>query len=277
MPTSDHPWTRPADGTAAGVEASVLLDPPVTLRAIPRPSDRLSVSVVIPALNEERNIGWVLRRIPDSVDEVVLIDGLSRDATIEVARMIMPQVVVVHELTPGKGSALRAGFEAASGDVVIMLDADASMDPAEIPDFVRVLEDGYDVAKGSRFLPGARTDDMTLLRHVGNAGLLRLANFLYRTSHSDLCYGYLGFRRSALDRMQADAPGFEIEMQLVARMSRAGLRVGEVPSHEFQRMHGASNLRTFRDGFRVLWTMLREARWRPRQAQPHQAPPLRAR
>lgn len=232
-----------------------------------RPSDlrteTLRVSVVIPARDEERNIGWVLRRMPDLVDEVILVDGLSRDATIEVARKILPEVVVVHELTPGKGSALRAGFAAARGDIVVMMDADGSMDPTDIPDFVRPIMSGRDVAKGSRFAPNGGTDDMTLLRRAGNAGLLWLSNRLYRTSHTDLCYGFAAFRRSALERLSADAAGFEIEMQLVARSTRAGLDVVEVASFERERMHGASNLRTFRDGWRVLRTMIGERRWRP--------------
>ena len=232
------------------------------------------ISVVIPARDEEHNIAWVLARIPDHVDEVILVDGLSRDATIEVAKMVMPTVRIVHQLDPGKGSALRAGFESATGDVIVMLDGDGSMDPAEIPSFVDALVADYDVAKGSRFLPGAGTADITPLRRFGNAGLLRLANALYRTRHSDLCYGYVAFRRDALASLRADARGFEIEMQLVARMATAGLRVTEIPSYEHARRHGASSLRTFRDGWRVLITMLFELGWRPADAETGVKEPL---
>ena len=218
---------------------------------------------MIPAKDEERNIAWVLNRMPATVDEVILVDGLSRDATVDVARMVMPQVVIVHELKPGKGNALLAGFAAASGDIVVMLDADGSMDPAEIPQFVEALRDGRDVAKGSRFLPGGDTHDMTLMRRIGHVGLLSLANILYRTRHTDLCYGYVAFQRRALESLSASAPGFEIEMQLVARISKAQLGVIELASIEYARRHGNSNLRVIRDGWRVLWTMLRELRWRP--------------
>src|SRR5262245_33168514 len=182
---------------------------------------RARVSVVIPARDEEKNIGWVLRRMPDSVDEVILVDGLSRDATIEVAQMVLPQVVIVHEMQPGKGNALRAGFEAATGDVVVMIDADGSMDPADIPTFLDAIAAGHDVAKGSRFASSAAgSDDISRLRMWGNAGLLLLANLLYRTRHTDLCYGFLAFRKEALRVIGADAGGFEIEMQLVARATR---------------------------------------------------------
>ena len=224
------------------------------------------ISVVIPARDEEKNIGWVLGRMPESIDEVILVDGLSRDDTIEVARMVLPQVVIVHEMNPGKGNALRAGFEAATGDVVVMIDADGSMDPADIPSFTDAIAAGHDVAKGSRFASsGAGSDDISRLRMWGNAGLLLLANLLYRTRHTDLCYGFVAFRRDALRVIRADASGFEIEMQLVARATRAGLRVVEVANYEHARMHGTSNLRTVRDGWRVLKTLLGELRWRPRE------------
>ncbi|HEX7069393.1 MAG TPA: glycosyltransferase family 2 protein, partial [Rhodothermales bacterium] len=135
-----------------------------------------AVSVVIPAKNEVRNIGWVLERIPTYVDEVIIVDGLSSDGTLDVARMLMPNIVEVHERRPGKGAALRAGFAAATGDYVVMLDADGSMDPAEIDRYVERLDEGYDLVKGSRFLPGGGSVDITRLRAIGNAGLLGLAN-----------------------------------------------------------------------------------------------------
>jgi len=224
---------------------------------------RSSVSVVIPAKNEAGNLPWVLPRIPDLVDEVILVDGLSSDQTVAVARMVRTDVVVIHERRPGKGVALRTGFEAARGDLIVMLDADCSMDPAEIPAYVELLGNGYDMVKGSRFLPHGDSADMTPLRKAGNKGLLIMANLLFGSRHTDLCYGFMAFRRSLLESMQLDADGFEIEMQLVARATVLGARVAETPSFEAERMYGNSNLNTFRDGWRVLRTMLRERLWRP--------------
>jgi glycosyltransferase involved in cell wall biosynthesis len=252
--------TAQATSAPQSVRTGFVPAAPAPIHPPPRPR----VSVVIPALDEEQNIGWVLRRMPDSVDEVIVVDGLSRDATIEVARMILPQVVIVHEMNPGKGNALRAGFEAATGDVVVMIDADGSMDPADIPSFLDAIAAGHDVAKGSRFASSvAGSDDISRLRMWGNAGLLLVANLLYRTRHTDLCYGFVAFRKDALRVIRADASGFEIEMQLVARATRARLRVIEVANHEHARMNGTSNLRTVRDGWRVLMTLLGELRWRP--------------
>jgi hypothetical protein len=134
------------------------------------------------------------------------------------------------------------------------------MDPAEIPLFVEALAEGSDVVKGSRFLEGGGTTDMTSLRRLGNAALIKLANFLLGTSYSELCYGYMAFRRSRLEELDLRSSGFEIETEVVVNASRAGLTVTEIPSFESPRRFGTSNLNTFRDGWRVLTTLLRQVR-----------------
>jgi hypothetical protein len=221
------------------------------------------VSVVIPARNEARNISWVLENMPLDVDEVVLVDGRSTDLTIEVALAIRPDTVVVQDDAPGKGCAIRKGIETATGDFVVMLDADGSMDPTEISRFIEPLRDGHDLVRGSRFLPGGGTSDMSRLRSAGNGGLLLLTRILYGVKRSDLCYGYAAFRRTKILALDLSATGFEIEAQLFLRAERAGLAVAEVPSFEAMRRAGTSNLHTFRDGWRVLRTIFAERRRAP--------------
>lgn len=225
------------------------------MNASPLPT---GVSVVIPAKNEARNIGWVLGRMPSVVDEVIIVDGLSTDGTLEVAKSIDPDVVVIHEMRPGKGAAMRAGMSAARGEFIVLLDADGSMDPVEIERYVDQLALGFELVKGSRKLPGGGSSDLTPLRDFGNARLLDLANLLFRTDFTELCYGFVALRRSAIAALQLDADGFEIETQIVTRAVRAGLRIVEVPSMEAPRRFGQSNLNTFRDGWRVLRTILAE-------------------
>jgi glycosyltransferase involved in cell wall biosynthesis len=235
-----------------------------------------TVSVVIPALNEERNIAWVLGRLPDCVDEVIVVDGRSTDSTIEVALATRPDTRIVEEKSPGKGAALRAGFTHARGDRVVMLDADGSMEPGEIGRYLARLEQGFDLVKGSRFLPGGGTTDISRLRVIGNFGLLTLTNLLYGCRFTELCYGYMAFRRSAIPLLRLTADGFEIETQIIANALRAGLRVAEVPSFEAARRFGESNLRTFRDGSRVLRELIkaRLSAWPPTPAGTAPARPL---
>lgn len=221
-----------------------------------------TISVVLAAKNESRNIEWVLSRIPDNVDQVVLVDGLSHDQTIEIAQMVKPDLCVVHEERRGKGVAVRSGFAAATGDFVVMLDADGSMAPSEIQSFVERLALGYDMVKGSRFMKGGGSTDITPFRKYGNRALLGLFNALFATRFTDLCYGYVAIRRSALERLDLSAVGFDIEAELVAQASRRGMRILEVASNESPRRHGASNLNAVRDGFRILGRIFAE-RFRP--------------
>ena len=221
----------------------------------PRPA-HVHVSVVVPAMNEEKNIGWVLERMPANVDEVILVDGNSKDETVAVSRAIRPDIRVVGQDRPGKGAALRAGFAAARGDYIVMIDADRSMDPAEIQRYLDMLDDGHDLVKGSRFLDDGGTTDMEFIRKLGNGVLRGLVNGLFRTDFTDLCYGFFAFRSDRLDDMALRSDGFEIETELVVRAIKAGLRIGEVPSFESPRAYGESNLNTWRDGTRVLRTLL---------------------
>jgi glycosyltransferase involved in cell wall biosynthesis len=233
------------------------LKPNVRPQATPPPVSP-SVSVVIPTLNEAMNLPWVLRRMPSYVDEVVIVDGRSLDGTVDVARALRLDVVVVSEPRPGKGNAVRAGFAAASGDIIVMLDGDGSMDPQEIGWLVTPLQHEYDFVKGSRYVTGGGSDDITWLRSTGNRMLTALANAVLHSDFSDLCYGYIALRRECVEILELKSDGFEIETELIVRASRAGLRIAEVPSHELSRISGNSNLNTFRDGWRVLLTLARE-------------------
>ncbi|HXA59202.1 MAG TPA: glycosyltransferase family 2 protein [Streptosporangiaceae bacterium] len=215
-----------------------------------------TVTAVIPTLNEADNLRWLLPRLT-SVDEVVIVDGQSSDGTAEIARLLRPDATIIVEPPTGKGTAMRTGMAAATSEVLIMLDADGSMDPAEFDAFLALLCRGFDFVKGSRYACGGGSDDLTGLRSVGNKWLTRLANGLYRGGWSDLCYGYIGIRRSAVDRLALKSTGFEIETEMCVNAVRAGLKMAEVASHESNRRHGESNLNTFRDGWRVLRTMLR--------------------
>ncbi len=222
------------------------------------PTGTPKVSVIVPTLNEAANLPIVFGMLPEGLHEVIVVDGRSTDDTIEVARRLRPDVRIVLEERPGKGHALAAGFAAATGDILVMLDADGSADPAEIERYIQPLLEGADFAKGSRFLPGGGSSDITPLRRLGNAVLCAITNHWFGTSYSDLCYGYNAFWRHCLPAMDVDCAGFEVETLINIRIAKAGLKIAEVPSFEFDRIHGESNLNALRDGIRVLRTILRE-------------------
>jgi len=219
---------------------------------------RPALTVVVPTRNERRNIELVLQALPAAVEEVIVIDASDDDETMRAARRAWPGAVVERQVGIGKGAALQQGFALARGWSIAMLDGDGSMNPAEIKRFVRLLDDGFEFVKGSRFITGGGSTDMTRFRKLGHAGLLRVANMLLRAHYTDLCYGYCAFRREALARLELSAQGFDIEMQIVARAALAGLRIAEVPSFEDVRLEGRSKLHPIRDGTYILRTLLRE-------------------
>ena len=229
------------------------------------------VSVVMPTLNEAHNLKHVLPQIPNDVFEVILVDGGSVDDTISVGRQLRSDLRVVHQTRRGKGNAIACGFAAARGDVIVMLDADGSADPGEIPAFVDALLQGAHLAKGTRCALGGGSEDITRIRQWGNYWLNRLVNAHYGTRYTDLCYGYTAMWRAIvpwlLDEevvrelgMSEDSltmrpvmpsrwgDGFEIETLINVRVSMLGLTVREVGSMELRRIHGHSNLNAFRDG-----------------------------
>jgi glycosyltransferase involved in cell wall biosynthesis len=217
-----------------------------------------SVSVVIPAKNEARNLEHVFGTIPEWVNEIVLVDGHSTDDTVAVAQMLHPEVHIVHQQGRGKGDALQAGFAAAHGEIIVMMDADGSTDGKEIPRFVAALTTGADFAKGSRFASGGGSDDITFSRHLGNKVLSGLVNALFGTRYTDLCYGYNAFWAKHLDKLDLDCDGFEVETVMNVRAAKAGLAIQEIPSYEYLRLHGLSNLKVVRDGMRIAKFIFRE-------------------
>lgn len=218
----------------------------------------LEVSVVIAAMNEAENLPYVFSRLPEGLHEVILVDGHSADDTVGVARRLRPDVRILTQSGRGKGNAMAEGFDACTGEIIVALDADGSTDPAEIPRFVSALCNGADFVKGSRFAQGGSSTDITRTRSLGNRMLGAFVNTLYGTRYTDLCYGYNAFWARCLPYMRVDCDGFEVETLINVRIAKAGLIVHEVPSFEQVRLHGESNLRTIRDGSRVLRTIVRE-------------------
>ncbi len=216
------------------------------------------VSVVIPTLNERKNIAKLLRRLKSELEglsyEIIVVDGHSNDGTARIAKSFGAKVLYD---SFGKGSALVKGMYAAKGSIVISMDADLSNKPQEMPLLIAGIKAGYDVCMGSRFLTGGGSEDMPALRVFGNKVFVHMVNLLYGARYTDLCYGYRSFSRKALRILKLEEKGFGIETEISIKAKKSGLKVLEVPSYEKRRANGEAKLRTVRDGFRILKTIIK--------------------
>lgn len=224
------------------------------------------ISIIIPTLNEAGNLPYVLNTIPTWVDEIVIVDGRSKDDTLRVAKVLAPTIRIIKETRPGKGAAMRAGFEAATGDFIIALDADGSMDGGEIGKFRDAMLAGAEYVKGTRFGPGGGSADITRFRRLGDSGICFLVRVLYGAKYTDATYGYVGIRADCVSKLGIDSDGFEVETLIGIRARRARLRTAEVPCFEANRIHGTSNLHAARDGLRIFRVIIGERFRRNRHA-----------
>ena len=238
-----------------------MTEPSDTVLILPASSGATAgvVSVVIPCLNESEHIEECIRRARDVIaaagltGEVIVVDNASTDESGALARRA--GATVVDEPRRGYGSAYLAGFAAASGEYIVMIDADLSYDFAEIPAFVRELADGADFVIGNRMAsiqPGAMP---WLNRYIGNPVLSGFLNGIYRTSVDDAHCGMRALRRDALPALRLRSTGMEFASEMVIRASKEKLDVRQIPIALYPRS-GDSKLSPFRDGWRHVRLML---------------------
>jgi glycosyltransferase involved in cell wall biosynthesis len=223
------------------------------------PPERISVSLVIPTLNEADGLREILPRLPDLISELIVVDGGSTDGSCAVVAELRPDALVLGQEGRGKGNAIKDGLAIARGDIIVTMDADGSMRPEDIPRFIERLLDGHDFVKGSRELPGAGSDDFTLVRRMGNTGLTWVANRIFGTHYTDLTFGFNAYWRRALRNPECLADGFQFEIQAAVRAGKAGLRTSEVSTHEDARVGGHSKLNAMSDGWKILKLIVGEA------------------
>ncbi len=220
------------------------------------------ISVVVPTLNEEKNIPTFLSDVRKTLKdmraehEIIVVDGYSSDRTVKIARRFGARILFDNS---GKGSALRKGMKAAKGGVVVTMDADCSHRSKELGLLVEGVNCGYDVCMGSRFIQGGGTEDMQWYRKIGNKFFVRIVNALWGMNYSDLCYGYRSFKKASIKKLNLMSDGFGIETEIAIKAAKLRMRVLEVPSFEKKRADGRAKLNTFRDGLVILKTIIKEA------------------
>jgi len=220
------------------------------------------VSVVIPAMNEEGTLGLVLADLFAAIKdihgyefEVLCVDDHSTDSTKQVAESFGARVIQ-NTRKPGKGMALRAGFEAASGDLIAMMDADYSHRPEDLPIFLAALKDGIGLVIGSRVVGGS--EEYTHIRALGNVFLSTCLGLATRRYLSDALNGYKVFRRDIFTDFVYTSTAFEIEIEIIANTMRKGYRIVEVSSHERSRSGGVAKSKVIRHGTRFLARIIYE-------------------
>lgn len=232
------------------------------------------ISVVIPAKNEARNITRIIPRIPEFIDEILLVTSSKNDTTLDflATSVYDDKLICLIQPNVGKGDAQKAGIKRATGDYICMIDGDGSVNLNEIEYLLDLLIlENFDLVKGSRYLKSGGSEDLTNFRSWGNLFLTKITNLLFSQKWSDLAYGFVAYKNNTIKELDLQTypkmrclsgynygDGFELETVILTRMSRMGYKIGEFPSFELKRIDGFSNLRAIRDGFRLLFAIVYE-------------------
>ncbi|MBI4778665.1 glycosyltransferase family 2 protein [Candidatus Desantisbacteria bacterium] len=218
-----------------------------------------SVTVIIVAKDEEGGIAGIVEQVKPYADEVLVVDGHSKDKTREFAGQAGARVIL--DNGKGKGAAYKAGAEAASNNILVFIDADGSHEPSDIPKLVQQITCRQaDMVVASRMMGGSdefHGNIFNYIRMVGGGLITLIINLRYNTQLTDVLNGFRAIKKDVFFSLTLRANDFDIEQEMVIRCLRMGFKVKDVASHEYERKWGRSKLPTFRKIHVFLWRMVR--------------------
>lgn len=220
----------------------------------------MKISIIIPVFNEEQTIAEIIRQVQavkGLKKEIIVVDDCSTDGTMKVIKVIKDITVIRHEKNQGKGAAIRTGISRASGDFVMVQDADLEYDPQDIPSMIKPIVQGKaEVVYGSRFTGPRR--NMFFWHWVGNQFLTLVTNILYNTTLSDMETCYKLIPLNLIKSLNLKATRFEFEPEVTAKILKKNIRIWEVPISYAGREYSQGKKITWKDAIPALWTLLKE-------------------
>jgi glycosyltransferase involved in cell wall biosynthesis len=231
--------------------------------------NKMKVSIIIPCYNEKNTVEKIVeavRSAPLESKEIILVDDCSEDGTQTILKKtISPMVdrIIYHPVNRGKGAALRSGFAAATGDIVLVQDADLEYDPEDYAVVLEPLLSGKaDVVFGSRFMGGRPHRVLFFWHMVGNKFLTLLSNMFTNLNLTDMETGYKAFKASLIKSIQIEEDRFGIEPEIVAKLARTGCKIYEVGISYSGRTYKEGKKINWKDGFRAIYAIVKyNLRW----------------
>lgn len=217
----------------------------------------MRVSLLIPTKNEALSLERTIGEIPQGfVNEIIVSDGHSTDGTPEIAQKLGCRTIT--QEGKGFGLGIISGLKHCTGDVIIIMDADGSQDPKDIPRLLEKIKEGYDIGWGSRYLQRRRSEDDTLIRYFGNKFFTFLSRLLHGIRVTDILYLFAAFKKEVFNSIKLESPGFEFCVELPIKAHKAGFKFGEVPCFERKRFADRTKVNDLVDGWKILLSILKK-------------------